>query len=304
MYAHPCPVVAGPTIELSAPNTQLRLGDNVTVGRGGYRWGQRKVDRPQPVEEQSVLPAEQWPPTAERAHRKANSNGELSFAGVVHNVGRAWAGHVVEAFTVRRTFYIAAGESIIKKTSSEALHSEGANCAGGQAQGSRLTAAPALEDIGPRFLFHGSMSSRQPALQHATATVQGRIPRPRRQSLPIEFHGTLTNSVGDAQRGQNSAVTMTSAWMGRSALGPQPPTTRGVCDTSTHPQPAMSLGLGSTPRAAADCPRRTALRLERARRHRTSCRTQGVDPCAPSRASSNGNGTRCRTRAIRSVAHQ
>ena len=116
MYAHPSPVIPGPTIVLSAPNAQLRLGDNVTLGRGGYRWGQRKADCSTPVKEQPpVLPASEWPPLAERAHRKVNSNGELSFAGVVYNVGRAWAGHVVEVFTVRRNFYIAAGESVIRR---------------------------------------------------------------------------------------------------------------------------------------------------------------------------------------------
>lgn len=40
-----------------------------------------------------------WPPPAARARRKADPIGNVSFAGTVYNVGRAWAGDVVDVFT-------------------------------------------------------------------------------------------------------------------------------------------------------------------------------------------------------------
>ena len=161
-------MVPGPVIELAAPHTQLRLGDNVTVGRGGCRWGQPKVDRQQRLKEQApMLAPSQWPPVAERAHRKVNANGDLSFAGAVYNVGRAWAGQVVEVFSLRRNLflYIAAGESVIKRH--PAKHSAAKVRAALGQKGSGKISEPRSENL-PRTHCH---RHKHEGLGHSAVTV-------------------------------------------------------------------------------------------------------------------------------------
>ena len=60
-----------------------------------------------------VLPRAKWPSPAQRGQRKVDSIGNVSFAGTTYNVGRLWAGRLVDVFTAYCTFYIVSGRSVV-----------------------------------------------------------------------------------------------------------------------------------------------------------------------------------------------
>jgi hypothetical protein len=59
-----------------------------------------------------------WPKPDRRAERRVDSIGNVSFAGAVYNVGRAFSGAVVEVFTVDGVVHIALDGKIVKRHAS------------------------------------------------------------------------------------------------------------------------------------------------------------------------------------------
>lgn len=55
-----------------------------------------------------------WPKVDRRARRRGDSIANISFAGVVYNVGRAYSGSAVEVFTVEGVVHIAVDGRIVK----------------------------------------------------------------------------------------------------------------------------------------------------------------------------------------------
>lgn len=69
--------------------------------------------KPEPAVPQ--LPKRLWPKPDRRAQRRVDSIGNVSFAGAVYNVGRAYSASAVEVFTLNGVLYIALDSKIVKR---------------------------------------------------------------------------------------------------------------------------------------------------------------------------------------------
>jgi hypothetical protein len=80
--------------------------------------GRAASDAPKPARAEPPavpqLPKRLWPKPDRRAQRRVDSIGNISFASAVYNVGRAYSGGVVEAFTVEGVVHIALDGRIVK----------------------------------------------------------------------------------------------------------------------------------------------------------------------------------------------
>jgi len=56
-----------------------------------------------------------WPKPDRRAQRRVDPIGNISFAGAVYNVGRAFSASAVEVFTVKGVVHIALDGKIVKR---------------------------------------------------------------------------------------------------------------------------------------------------------------------------------------------
>lgn len=61
------------------------------------------------------LPRRLWPRPDRRAERRVDRIGNISFAGAVYNVGRAYSGSAVEVFTLNGVVHIALDGKIVKR---------------------------------------------------------------------------------------------------------------------------------------------------------------------------------------------
>lgn len=83
------------------------------VKRGATR-GETKPTKLQPPAVPQ-LAKRLWPRPDRRAHRRVDPIGNISFAGAVYNVGRAFSGFAVEVFTVDAVVHIALDGKIVKR---------------------------------------------------------------------------------------------------------------------------------------------------------------------------------------------
>jgi len=111
---YPNPVADGSLILLSPPNTVLRKRP-ATSEPSAPRGPTCADTRPQGASVgDAPPPPSKWPPKAHRGERKVDPVGNLGFAGVVYNVGRAWAGRLVEVFTTDGMFCIVSDGTMIR----------------------------------------------------------------------------------------------------------------------------------------------------------------------------------------------
>jgi hypothetical protein len=61
------------------------------------------------------LPKRLWPRPERRAQRRVDPIGNISFAGAVYNVGRAFSGSAIEVFTLNEVVHIALDGKIVKR---------------------------------------------------------------------------------------------------------------------------------------------------------------------------------------------
>lgn len=116
VYAHPCLVIPGPTIKLlrSDSRSQGGRGDRSRAG-GKRRPSVRDKSRKRRAEPVVGPPVSTWPPLAARARRKVDPIGNVSFAGAVYNVGRAWSGEVVDVFTAEGALCVAKDDTLVRR---------------------------------------------------------------------------------------------------------------------------------------------------------------------------------------------
>jgi hypothetical protein len=116
--APPAVLVPGGTIavgpdEMSAEQRDGRRRERKRLAQRAARDAQRAATRQAELPRESLARG-RWPRKAERAQRKVDPIGNISYANAVYNVGRAWKGQLVDVFTVGDKFYVACGDSIVR----------------------------------------------------------------------------------------------------------------------------------------------------------------------------------------------
>ena len=125
VYAHPPVLIRGPEIvvgrkELPPDERANRERERKRLNNRTYREAQRAMREASGVtltaadRRWNTLPRREWPRPADRAQRKVDPNGKISFANAIYSVGRDWTGCLVEVFRVEERLYVALNGPILR----------------------------------------------------------------------------------------------------------------------------------------------------------------------------------------------